>query len=463
MSRFLLLGVPPEPPGSASSAEVRVVRKHGRVLVKKTIRRESPGDSQTGEPAARDGFDIGAPGSTGQGGLDEHSAGLTAPDPIDVHSAGPTAPDPNEARDADPAHPEPVDPTQGAGPAADDLDFRVEDPGGGADRLLIIHGMPGGERRIPVPLRPAAEIVRGTRRQGLLASGLLLLTGLLAAGIFAHRMTQPLRRLSTAVDALGRGELGTQIDVTGHGEVADLQRAFNRMSIRLAELEAERDRWRAREHLAELGELSRGLGHTLRNPLNTLGLVVEELAARIDDGDDLVSTARGQIRRIDGWLRSFLAVGAGQAAEPELLDLVDLASDVVLEAVQQGARIEVRTDDGPIRVRGVAAALRAALSNLVGNAVEASLPLGVVEVAVSREDGMGVIRIVDHGPGLPAEVRTRLFSPHVTTRTGGSGMGLFLARQLIEGAHGGRLELGDAPGGGTQAVARLPLAGADET
>ena len=106
----------------------------------------------------------------------------------------------------------------------------------------------------------------------------------------------------------------------------------------------------------------------------------------------------------------------------------------------------------------VETAIRAALANLLENAVAASPEGEKVYVSLEQEGDDAVVRIVDRGSGLPNEVRKRLFSPHVTTKPGGSGMGLFLARQLVVGMHGGVLELADAEGGGTVAVVRLPLA-----
>jgi signal transduction histidine kinase len=231
------------------------------------------------------------------------------------------------------------------------------------------------------------------------------------------------------------------------------------MSQRLRELEGERQVWQQREHLAQLGDLSRGLAHTLRNPLHTLGLAVEELA----DGDtsrrDLVETSRAQIRRIDRWLRSFLALGAEESVEPEEIDLGDLVKGVVLESVQQGADIRVEERD-ELSVRAVPGAVRAAIGNLVENAAQASPAGGSIEVTMWRDGETAVVSIVDRGGGLPLEVKERMFSPHVTTKVGGAGMGLFLARQLIVGMHGGELELEDADGGGTAATVRLPIVGA---
>ena len=324
-------------------------------------------------------------------------------------------------------------------------------------RFLVIKDDGGQLQRIPIPVEPAVQTFRSTMQRGAAVGGLLLVFGLVGAGVLANRVTRPLRGLADGAEAVGRGEFGFQVPITAAGEVGELQRSFNTMSARLAELETERDRWREREHLAQLGDLSRGLAHTVRNPLNTLGLAVEELAAGSEARDDLVLTARSQIRRIDQWLRSFLALGAEDAAEPTPEDFGDLTRAVVLEAVQQGRPVELHHADEDVPVTVVATAVRAALANLLENASDVTPDGAPVIVEVRRENDLGVVAIRDRGPGLPDDVRQRLFEPHVTTKVGGSGMGLFLARQLVVGMHGGVLEVEDHPDGGTIAVVKLPI------
>ena len=315
--------------------------------------------------------------------------------------------------------------------------------------------------RIPIPVAPAIDSVRSNMREGAAVGGLLLAAGLFASAVLSRRLTRPLRDLAEGAEALGSGDLGVQVPVSASGEVGDLQRSFNRMSGRLAELEAEKYRWQQREHLAQLGDLSRGLAHTLRNPLHTLGLAVEELASGDGDRASLVATSRAQIRRIDRWLRSFLALGAEEAAQPEAVELGDLVKTVALESVQQGADVRIEEAKEELVARVVPGALRAALANLVENAAEAS-PVGQpVVVGIKRQGEEALVTVIDRGPGLTDDVRRRLFSPHVTTKVGGSGMGLFLARQLIVGMHGGRLEVGDGEDGGTVASVFLPLIGGD--
>lgn len=342
------------------------------------------------------------------------------------------------------------------------IELKVVAEKGQEERFLVLQ-MDGAEQeRIPIPTAPAFRVFRDTLRSELAVGAVLLVVGMVSSGVLAHRLVRPLSRLAEHSEAVGRGDLGIQVEEDAGAEVGELQRAFNRMSSRLATLEHEREEWRRRAHLAELGDVARGLAHTVRNPLNTLGLAVEELADGRSAGDDLVATARTQIRRIDGWLRSFLALGAGNAAERSRLDLADLVHDAVITVVQQGAGVQVADCAEPLPVEVVSSAIRAALTNLLENAVQASpadLPVTVATASVGR---WAEIRVEDHGPGVPPEVRQRLFEPHVTTREGGSGMGLFLARQLVVAMHGGTLEIDDAVGGGTVAIVRLPLATAAE-
>lgn len=329
------------------------------------------------------------------------------------------------------------------------------------ERVLVVRDHDRHLRRIPIPVNESVKSVRATMREGAAVGGFLLVVGLVGSAVLSRRLTHPLRSLAEGAEALGHGDLGVQVPVSASGEVGELQRAFNRMSDRLAELEAERDEWRKREHLAQLGDLSRGLAHTLRNPLHTLGLAVEELAEAKAERRDLVATSRTQIRRIDRWLRSFLALGAEESAEPEDVDLAELARAVALETVQQGNEVRVESNGEELHVRVVPGAIRAALSNLVENAADVSPEGQPVVVRVIQGDDRALIQVVDRGPGLPDAVRERLFSPHVTTKVGGSGMGLFLARQLVVGMHGGRLEIDDGEDGGTVATVILPLTNAE--
>lgn len=106
----------------------------------------------------------------------------------------------------------------------------------------------------------------------------------------------------------------------------------------------------------------------------------------------------------------------------------------------------------------VAAELRSIVQALVVNALEASPDGATVRVAAHQaDDDSVVVEVEDRGTGIAAELRPRLFAPHVTTKPTGSGMGLFIAQRLASSRYGGRVELLDREGGGT--IARLTLGG----
>ncbi len=332
---------------------------------------------------------------------------------------------------------------------------------------LLLKG-PGQVRRIPIPRESFDERVANFANRLLFGTLLLLALGLALAALLAHRFTQPLQRLASAAQQVGQGEFGVQVPVYAGGEVGATLTAFNHMSRHLERLEEDSRRLRTGQHLSELGEISRGIAHSLRNPLNALGLTVDTLAEGNLDCQGrsrLAEGARQQIRRMDRSLRSFLALASG-GGNPERVDVGALLQDVVLEALQTGVaegdgdearvRIEALPAPGLEPLTAVAAELRAVLQTLVINAVEASPAGGRVTVEAHRDDD-GRLRIVveDQGPGLAPEIRERLFTPHLSSKAHGSGMGLFLAHRIAVNRYDGSLALDDRQPEGTRATLLL--------
>lgn len=323
-------------------------------------------------------------------------------------------------------------------------------------------GSASAERHVPIPRAGVDDAFAAFRQRLLAGSATILAAGLALAALIAHRATAPLRELSAAARKVGSGAFGAQVAHGGPGEVGQAVSAFNTMSRRLAELDAESRRLREREHLTEIGEIARGLAHGLRNPLNALGLSVEELASGSAERQPLADAARRQIRRIDASVRSFLALAASATSAPEEdVDLGALVQDVALEVLQDArgrVSIGVEAGDPEARVRGVPAELRAVAQALVVNAAEASPDGARVSVAVTSAPGTVSLSVEDSGAGLADSVRERLFMPHVTTKANGSGMGLYLAHRIVAARLGGTLELHPCEGGGVRAVATFPSA-----
>lgn len=361
-----------------------------------------------------------------------------------------------------------------SGPLARDADealaqlpkqFRVEmHREDGRTPALYLHGIGSGAMatRIPIPAQQADAAVDGFRRQLWWGLAALLLLGTAGAALLARHIVRPLKALAAASEQLGHGALDARVEPQGPPELRRSIDAFNRMAGDLARLQAEAAARRDDRELAELGEIGRGLAHSLRNPLHALGLSLDALAAR--GGDDaraaaLAQNGREQLARIDQALRGFLALSASSGAAEEDVDIDALLDDVVLEASQRAqGRLRFERSRRGLQLRGVAAELRIMLHALLINAVEASPDEGMVGIAVERneEDGEGLrISIDDEGSGVPPALRERLFQPHVSSKPAGAGMGLYLAARLARQRYRGALLLHDRAPRGTRAELRL--------
>jgi len=323
---------------------------------------------------------------------------------------------------------------------------------------------PSINKKIPINKNPLTETLATMYNQYLLGSLGILLVGLLVVAMVSHGFSAPLRRLASTAQMVGEGRLGVQVNVTsGGGEVGIAIHEFNKMSVQLRELDNRTQMMRQRENLSELGEIADGLAHTIRNPLNTLGLSVEQMVAQTPDTEsnrELAHVARQQIRRIDQWIRSFLALASQGTSSNEEIRMDGLIHDVMLEALGDGsAKVELvveLAEDLPV-CHGVGAELRAVVQALVVNAVEASPAGGRLWIRANpTQDGGVCIQVEDEGSGLPRDVRDKLFSPHVTTKVTGSGMGLFLAKRIITTRYNGSLTLNDRQPNGVLAELFIP-------
>lgn len=212
---------------------------------------------------------------------------------------------------------------------------------------------------------------------------------------------------------------------------------------------------RADRELAELGEIGRGLAHSLRNPLHALGLSLEALAAETAGSSSaaaLAHSGREQLQRVDQALRGFLALSAGNGAEPAEVRVAEVIDDVLLEASQRAqGRVRFERGGADRRLPAVPAELRVMLHALVINALEASPDGGCVRVEMATLDDGLQIDVLDEGEGVAAALRERLFQPHVSGKPHGAGMGLYLAQRLARSRYRGRIALDDRAPHGTRA------------
>jgi two-component system, OmpR family, osmolarity sensor histidine kinase EnvZ len=276
----------------------------------------------------------------------------------------------------------------------------------------------------------------------------ILLLSLAAAVILARRMALPLERLSEAAERVGSGETPRPLPETGPRELALLARRFNHMA---------RD---VRALLANRTTLLAGISHDLRTPLARMRLAIEMLHADADS--KLLAALERDSEEMERLIRQFLELGGGLEREhEEEVDLAAITTDCAKGASHVEGTVQVRAR-GVCPCRLNALAFRRVLTNLIENALRygAGSP---VEVIVECGPPRHVISVLDRGPGIPAAAREKVFQPFYrlepsrSTATGGSGLGLAVAKQLAD-AHGWRLELRERPGGGTEARVELSSA-----
>lgn len=210
--------------------------------------------------------------------------------------------------------------------------------------------------------------------------------------------------------------------------------------------------------LAELGLHAASLVHELRQPLAAVKALAEMVEAGGGPSTALATALLEQVRTIDALIESYADFSRRPRDDDELFDvrLPVRSAALLLERTARSARVRWSVDEGEaVLVRGSRLAVQQALVNLGKNAIDA-LRTGVgteVRITWVAEADRVRLRVEDDGPGLPDEVRARLFEPFQTTKVDGTGLGLYLSREALVRS-GAELRL--LEGGGTRWELLLP-------
>jgi two-component system osmolarity sensor histidine kinase EnvZ len=266
----------------------------------------------------------------------------------------------------------------------------------------------------------------------------LLLFGI--AALFMRNQVRAIRRLARAAEAFGMGREIPPIRPEGATEVRQAATAFNRMQERV------------RRFLAQRTEMLAGVSHDLRTPLTRLRLALAMLPQTPELRQDIAEMT-ADLEEMERMVSGYLAFARGEATEQaEPVDLACVLEDVAAGARRAGATVDLQVPAGltlPLR----ADAVRRAITNLVDNARRHATLVAVIAIPQGRTV---MVVVDDDGPGIPAERRESVFRPFESGSTGGTGLGLTIARDIVR-AHGGDIVLEDSPLGGLRARIRLPV------
>jgi two-component system sensor kinase FixL len=214
--------------------------------------------------------------------------------------------------------------------------------------------------------------------------------------------------------------------------------------------------------LVRLGEMAAVIAHEVKNPLAAVRGAIQVIGKRLPAGGREASVVTDIIARIDtlnALVKDLLLFARPPQPKPMAIDVVTLLSATVTLLAEDAAHRNVRvTISGTApKIMADAELLKIAFLNLLINGAQALQGQGDIGIVVAVEDGACRIAIADSGPGIPAEIRDKLFTPFVTTKARGTGLGLSTVKRLVE-AHQGRIRVDSPPGGGTTVTIDLPLA-----
>jgi two-component system, NtrC family, sensor kinase len=365
---------------------------------------------------------------------------------------------------------------------------------GGGRALDIV--LPTGDDAVLVRIRTDEDAARSAG----LVRGVGLYMGVFALGllVFAYialtrTIVRPIEQLSASADRVARGARSLELPHAGAREIADLGTSVRAMAARLLDDEQKmrakveelttttkrlgetREQLAGSERMASVGRLAAGVAHEIGNPIAAImGMhdLLDDSGIPDEDRADFLRRMRKETERIHVVVRDLLDYARPEDGPPSggmavaAASVAEVVDDTVgLVRVQKEWKgLELRVDvQAGLRVRLSPQRLTQVLLNLLLNAAaalssrSASEPRTITVRAASHE-GVARIEVEDDGPGVPAELRARIFDPFVTTKEVGSGTGLGLAvcRGIVEGA-GGRIELDAAYDKGARFVVHLPV------
>lgn len=289
---------------------------------------------------------------------------------------------------------------------------------------------------------------------------------ILVLAVLIHR---PVRELQEKIARVGTGDLDAEVKFARRNdEIGDLGRNFNLMVRQLREGRDEIQRLHQTqmsraEHLATMGELAAGLAHEIRNPLAGIAGVIEIIGRDLPASSParaVVKEVRQEVMQINRIVSDLLECARPKPPETRRSDLNATVEHAVMFARQQALSksidVEFHRAALPLEVEHDSNQINQVLLNLLLNSIQSIDHRGKITVTVERHNVLAAIAITDTGHGIAPEHLPHIFRPFYTTKGNGTGLGLSLARRIVE-EHGGRMEVSSTLGHGSTFTVFLPL------
>ena len=293
--------------------------------------------------------------------------------------------------------------------------------------------------------------------------------------VLAVSIRRPMLELQDKIARVRLGDMDVAVSFANRNdEIGDLGRDFNEM---VAQLKASREeihrlhqtQMSRAEHFATLGELATGLAHEIRNPLAGIAGVIEIVGRDLpatSPARAVIQDAKEETLQINRILTELLDTARPKPPQFRVSDVCSTAEHAVMFARQQAVtkRIMIEmdvtgaippVDHDPNQINQV-------LLNLLLNAIQSMDQPGTIRVLLETDEDAVLITVADEGKGIAAENLPNIFRPFFTTKGHGTGLGLSLARRIVE-SHGGHIDVTSEVGKGSRFEIRLPIAREKQT
>ena len=328
---------------------------------------------------------------------------------------------------------------------------------GGEEMGSIVVALNDAPEAVPDP--PVSQVTSALN-SSLIWTGLAAgAAGIVLISLVSRRILVPVRTLSLAAERLGRGNLSERVSASGPGEIKRLAYTFNAMAENLQKADQER-----RNLVADVA-------HELRTPVSNIQIHLEAIEDGLIETDEAIEKIRWQASHLATLIEDLRLLSMAESGNLRLsvepCPLEELLRHSV-EAVQpraeaKGVSISLKASEGFPTARIDRTRISQVIANLLDNAIFHTTKGGSVTVSSVIKDRSRVeVTVADTGEGIPVDVLPLVFErfyrvdPSRTRATGGTGLGLTIARQLVE-LHGGTIHAGNNPGGGSRFIFELPL------
>ncbi|MEN6616357.1 MAG: ATP-binding protein, partial [Syntrophorhabdus sp.] len=290
--------------------------------------------------------------------------------------------------------------------------------------------------------------------------------GIIVCLVIAEKYTEPIKRIATASRKIAMGELVKIGPTDRKDEIGTLVTSFNEMVEKLNEQKELEEKLKKSEQLSLIGQLSSGIAHEIRNPLNFLTLSIGHIKERISEENisdkeqlvELLDSLVKEVYRINELIHNFLFLGKTITLHRENIapgDLIDEALITIKDKIRSGIEVTTSCSGVEEQVFCDREYIRLGLINLIVNAIQSIQDSGEVRIECAEQDGMVCLSVSDTGGGIAEDELDRIFEPYYSTKKLGIGLGLAITKRFVE-EHGGTISALSEIGKGTTMTIRLP-------